>query len=331
MEFTTQQIQYNNDFNKLIDIFNNTISNKKIEQVYLQSGNSFESALEELLNMSSNLSILKKEIEGNSKQTEQIVTDKKKDNQNCVNENSNLSTNENTTKKKKKKKKKKSNSSSNKTPRYMRINSPERPKATAPYIVLSPQQLKQKKREEHQQKLELKRQQEIELKKQKDEEELANALAELTRDEGNLIVLSEVFPDIPIRVLKSILKHCGGNVDQAMEKIINMFEDGVFNNTSNLVVNNNSYTSNTTADTNALDLFAPVEEDDDLGASAAKNHSNEKQTSKYRRKISPKLKRICKSFPDAHPFFVHSLLKSFNNNVSDVEDGLKAFQFKKGT
>ena len=54
----------------------------------------------------------------------------------------------------------------------MRINSPERPKTTKPYVVLSPQQLKQKKREEHQQKLELQRQQEIELKKQKDEEEL---------------------------------------------------------------------------------------------------------------------------------------------------------------
>ena len=210
----------------------------------------------------------------------------------------------------------------------MRINSPERPETTAPYVVLSPQQLKQKKREEHQQKLELQRQQEIELKKQKDEEELANALAELTRDEGNLIVLSEVFPDIPIRVLKSILKHCGGNVDRTMEKIINMFEDGVFNNTSNLVVN--KYANNTTADTNALDLFAPPEEEDDLGASPAENYSNGKQISKYRKKISPKLKRICKSFPDAHPFFVHSLLKTFNNNILDVEDGLKAFQFKKG-
>ena len=177
MEFTTEQIQYNNnnDFNKLIDIFNNTISNKKIEQVYLQSGSSFESALEELLNISSKLSILKEEIESNSKETEQSVIDKEKDIQNIVNKNSNLSANENTKKqktKKKKKKKKNSNSSNNKTPRYMRINSPERPKTTKPYVVLSPQQLKQKKREEHQQKLELQRQQEIELKKQQDEENL---------------------------------------------------------------------------------------------------------------------------------------------------------------
>lgn len=328
MEFTTQQSQYNRDYNKLIEIFNNTISNKKIEQVYLQSGNNFESALEELLNISANLSLLKGDIENNSNKTEKVVSSKEEGIQNVVNNTPSLSANKDT--KKRKKKKKNASSRKNKPPRYMRINSPERPNPTKPYVALSPKQLKQKKREEHKQKLERQRQKEMEMKKQKDEESLASALAELTRNEGNLIVLSEVFSDIPIRVLKSILKHCGGNVDRTMEKIINMFEDGVFNNTSNLVVAQNSDATSknkldTTANTNALDLFAPIEEGEDLSSSPSG-----KQKSKYREKISPKLQRICKSFPDAHPFFVHSLLKTFNNNTLDVEDGLKAFQFKKG-
>ena len=158
------------------------------------------------------------------------------------------------------------------------------------------------------------------MKKKLEEQKLADALMELTKDEGNLIVLSEVFPDIPIRVLKSLLKHCHGNVDKTMERIITMYEDGIFNNNVNLVVHDTVDT-----DTNALDLFAPQEDDSSDSAPVSPVRH------RVRKKVSPKLKRLCESFPDAHPFFVHSLLKNFNNNIADVEDAFTAFDFKKGT
>ena len=41
-------------------------------------------------------------------------------------------------------------------------------------------------------------------------------------------------------------------LDKTMERIITMYEDGIFNNNVNLVVNETVDT-----DTNALDLFAP--------------------------------------------------------------------------
>ena len=48
-----------------------------------------------------------------------------------------------------------------------------------------------------------------------------------------------------------------------MERIITMFEDGVFNNHSNLIVNNDNNSVDTK--TNALDLFAPEEEEEEEG------------------------------------------------------------------
>ena len=354
MEFTivnnttnesSKQVHYNNDYNKLIDIFNNnSISKKQIEKIYLESGNNFENSLEQLLDISSKLALVKSEIDkdknnkDNTTNLKQAInTNEEKDDSVFMRNNissSVLNSDNNNVRKKKKKKKKKKKTNSN--PRYMRINSPERAKQRTPYIVLSPDQMKQKRREEQLKQLEIKRLEEVERKRKEDEDALASALAELTKDEGNLIVLSEVFPDIPIRVLKSLLRHCDGNVDKTMERIITMFEDGVFNNHSNLIVNNDNNNSVDTK-TNALDLFAPEEEEEEEeeeeGDESPSNNINRQKYKQVkhatRQKISPKLKRICKSFPDAHPFFVHSLLKNFNNNILDVEDGLIAFNFKK--
>ena len=278
MEFTivnnttnesSKQVHYNNDYNKLIDIFNNnSISKKQIEKIYLESGNNFENSLEQLLDISSKLALVKSEIDkdknnkDNTTNLKQAInTNEEKDDSVFMRNNissSVLNSDNNNVRKKKKKKKKKKKTNSN--PRYMRINSPERAKQRTPYIVLSPDQMKQKRREEQLKQLEIKRLEEVERKRKEDENALASALAELTKDEGNLIVLSEVFPDIPIRVLKSLLRHCDGNVDKTMERIITMFEDGVFNNHSNLIVNNDNNNSVDTK-TNALDLFAPEEEE----------------------------------------------------------------------
>ena len=65
----------------------------------------------------------------------------------------NSDNNNNNVRKKKKKKKKKKKTNSN--PRYMRINSPERAQQRTPYIVLSPYQMKQKRREEKLKQLEI--------------------------------------------------------------------------------------------------------------------------------------------------------------------------------
>ena len=56
-----------------------------------------------------------------------------------------------------------------------------------------------------------------------------------------------------------------------MERIINMFEDGVFNNHSNLIVNNDNNNSVDTK-TNALDLFAPEEEEEEEKRRRVMNH-----------------------------------------------------------
>ena len=308
--------QNNNDYNKLIGIFGKNISPKKIEQVYIQTGNNFEAALEKLLDISSKLALLKTQIDDDNVKKKDVKDANNKALGSCENNNNTLVSK----KKRKKKKKKKNRKESDNVPRYMRINSPKRVEKRAPYVALSPAQLKEKKKQEHLAKVQAERLRKEEVKKKLEEEKIANTLMEVTKNEGNLIVLSEVFPDIPIRVLKSLLKHCYGNVDKTMERIITMYEDGIFNNNANLVVNEIVDTH-----TNALDLFAPEEH----GGGNNALESPVRQC--VRKKVSPKLKRLCESFPDAHPFFVHSLLKNFNNNITDVEDGLKAFDFKKGT
>ena len=304
-------LHQNNDYNKLIDIFGKNISPKKIEQVYIQAGDSFEVALEKLLDISSKLAVLKNQTDDDNDKNNDVKGTNNKALGSC--------NNTVVSKKKRKKKKKKTNrKESDNIPRYMRINSPKKAAKRDPYVVLSPAQLREKKKQDHLAKVEAERLRKEEIKKKLEEQMSADMLKELTKDEGNLIVLSEVFPDIPIRVLKSLLKHCHGNVDKTMERIITMYEDGIFNNNANLVVDGVVDT-----ETNALDLFAP--EEDDSRTSASKSPVRQRT----RKKVSPKLKRICETFPDAHPFFVHSLLKNFNNNIADVEEGLKAFQFKK--
>ena len=128
MEFTivnnatnesSKQVHYNNDYNKLIDIFNNnSISKKQIEKIYLESGNNFENSLEQLLDISSKLALVKSEIDkdknnkDNTTNLKQAInTNEEKDDsvfmRNNISSSVLNSDNNNVRKKKKKKKKKK--------------------------------------------------------------------------------------------------------------------------------------------------------------------------------------------------------------------------------
>ena len=169
--------------------------------MYIQTSNNFEAALEKLLDISSKLALLKTQIDDDNVKKKDVKDVNNKALGSCENNNNTLVSKK---KQKEEKKKKKNRKESDNVPRYMRINSPKRVEKRAPYVALSPAQLKEKKKQEHLAKVQAERLRKEEVKKKLEEEKLANTLMEVTKNEGNLIVLSEVFPDIPIRVLKSL-------------------------------------------------------------------------------------------------------------------------------
>merc|ERR1711871_1571779 len=122
-------------------------------------------------------------------------------------------------------------------------------------------------------------------------------------------ILADVFPDVPLRVHKSIFKACNSDIDRTMERIIRLYEDGIVGDE---VGDHPEVLSSTSADTkDALDLFQ-----------TARNFSGTDSG-----EMLEELSDLCEIFKDAHPYFVRGVLLAFNGDLEKVRDELVASGF----
>jgi hypothetical protein len=132
-----------------------------------------------------------------------------------------------------------------------------------------------------------------------------------TKEAMGISILADVFPDVPLRVHQSIFKACKHNIDQTMERIIRMYEDGVVGDEdhadSDVPSGSESFGTK-----DALDLLNQ----------AARNSTGEESG-----ETSEDLNDLCEIFQDAHPYFVRGMLRAFNGDVNKVREELVANGF----